>query len=36
MASHLGDASAALLGQRPFSAKPRKPDLMRRVLFLYL
>jgi len=37
MALHVGDASAAALGQRAFSAKPRGgPVALRRVVLLYL
>ena len=36
MASHLGDASAAVLKQREFSATPRKPNPLRRLLVLYV
>ncbi len=36
MALHLGDACAAVLKQRPFASKPRRPSPVRKFIVLYM
>ncbi len=36
MVLHLGDASAAVLGQRQFASAPRPPNPLRRLLVMYV